>query len=242
MDHSGQVSAVAPELVGSSHQAASTKVTEVALTRAGALRLDAIDLLRGLVIVLMVLDHVRDYVHAPAFVFSATDLTQTNPILFMTRWVTHLCAPTFVFLSGVSIFMQRANGKAPGAEPIPADARLMADCIGIHRHRVWLQLGPAARVHAGDLGYRREHDPHGRVGTIAGDGSVGIRRDHRHRISIGGFVRRSQIIGRLGAGVVPHHAAGPDFLLAWLYSVSGDSVVRRDVPGLWARIHFPPAR
>jgi uncharacterized membrane protein len=108
-------SSVAPEFVGASDNSASAVTNQVALTRAGVLRLDAIDLLRGLVIVLMVLDHVREYVHAPAFVFSPTDLTQTNPLLFMTRWVTHLCAPTFVFLAGVSIFMQRANGKEPAA-------------------------------------------------------------------------------------------------------------------------------
>lgn len=110
MDHSAQASAVAPEYVG---HLETSEFKQLALTRAGALRLDAIDLLRGLVIVLMVLDHVRDFVHASAFVFSATDLTKTHPILFMTRWITHLCAPTFVFLAGVSIFMQRANGKSP---------------------------------------------------------------------------------------------------------------------------------
>lgn len=113
MDQSAQAPAVAPEFVGGRNEAVSINTNQAALTRAGALRLDAIDLLRGLVIVLMVLDHVRDYVHAPAFLFSATDLAQTNPILFMTRWITHLCAPTFVFLAGVSIFMQRANGKPP---------------------------------------------------------------------------------------------------------------------------------
>ncbi|GFE81760.1 hypothetical protein GCM10011487_37600 [Steroidobacter agaridevorans] len=115
MDERALAPVVSPEFVGVGESSAATAAKEVALTRAGALRLDAIDLLRGLVIVLMVLDHVRDYVHAPAFLFSATDLTQTTPLLFMTRWVTHLCAPTFVFLAGVSIFMQRANGKAPAA-------------------------------------------------------------------------------------------------------------------------------
>jgi uncharacterized membrane protein len=114
MDPNGQASALAPEFVGRERDSAITRLpTRIALTRAGALRLDAIDLLRGFVIVLMVLDHVRDYVHAPAFLFSPTDLTQTTPLLFMTRWMTHLCAPTFVFLSGVSIFLQRVNGKAP---------------------------------------------------------------------------------------------------------------------------------
>lgn len=113
MDERALASVVSPEFVGVRDASTTTAGNEVALTRAGALRLDAIDLLRGLVIVLMVLDHVRDYVHAPALVFNPTDLTQTHPLLFMTRWITHLCAPTFVFLAGVSIFMQRANGKAP---------------------------------------------------------------------------------------------------------------------------------
>ena len=112
MDQSNQVAAVAPELVGQAPPA-SVASKETGLTRGGALRLDAIDSLRGLVIILMVLDHVRDYVHATAFVFSPTDLTQTTPLLFMTRWVTHLCAPTFVFLSGVSIYLQSCNGKSP---------------------------------------------------------------------------------------------------------------------------------
>lgn len=88
---------------------------ERALTRAGAVRIDVIDLLRGLVIILMVLDHVRDFFHESAFVFDPTDVSRATPMLFATRWVTHLCAPTFLFLSGVSIFLQRANGKNPRA-------------------------------------------------------------------------------------------------------------------------------
>jgi len=84
------------------------------LTRSGAARLDAIDMMRGLVIVFMVLDHVRDFFHASANSFDPTDPVKSYPLLFATRWITHLCAPTFVFLAGASIFLQKANGKADG--------------------------------------------------------------------------------------------------------------------------------
>lgn len=80
------------------------------LTRSGAARLDALDILRGLVICLMVLDHVRDYFHASGQ-FDPMDVAQTHPLLYLTRFVTHFCAPTFVFLAGVSAFLQKANGK-----------------------------------------------------------------------------------------------------------------------------------
>ena len=82
-------------------------------TRAGAARDDAIDLLRGLVIAIMVLDHVRDFFHVSATSFDPTDPVRSYPLLYLTRWVTHLCAPTFVLLAGVSIYFQKAGGKAP---------------------------------------------------------------------------------------------------------------------------------
>ena len=80
---------------------------------AAGVRITEIDMLRGLVIVLMALDHVRDYIHIGAFTYNPLDPEQTTPWLYVTRWITHLCAPTFVLLAGVSAYLQLAKGKTP---------------------------------------------------------------------------------------------------------------------------------
>lgn len=68
-------------------------------------RLGSIDFTRGLVIVIMALDHIRDLLYEGGVTRDPLDLANTTPVLFMTRFITHFCAPVFVFLSGTSAFL-----------------------------------------------------------------------------------------------------------------------------------------
>lgn len=69
-------------------------------------RIYAIDVLRGLVMVIMALDHTRDFFHAEAFTRDPLDPATTNILMFFTRFITHYCAPVFILLAGMSIYLQ----------------------------------------------------------------------------------------------------------------------------------------
>ena len=74
-------------------------------------RLDSVDLLRGVIMVIMLLDHTRDFTHWATPEFDPTDPARTWPALFFTRWITHFCAPLFVLLAGVGSYLQLGRGK-----------------------------------------------------------------------------------------------------------------------------------
>lgn len=90
----------------------TSDVVELIPKPARGSRIDSVDLLRGLVMVIMLIDHTRDFVHHDTFFFDPSDMTRTNPALFFTRWITHYCAPIFIFLSGAGSYFQIARGKS----------------------------------------------------------------------------------------------------------------------------------
>jgi uncharacterized membrane protein len=111
-----QPAAIDPMLPNVAPGAATAEIRSL-IRRASALRsrIDSVDLLRGLVMVFMLIDHTRDFVHRDTFFFDPSDMTKTYPALFFARWITHFCAPVFVFLAGSSAYFQLARGK-PKAE------------------------------------------------------------------------------------------------------------------------------
>lgn len=77
-------------------------------------RVQSLDLLKGIILLLMALDHTRDFFHSSAFLFNPLDPQQSNWPLYLTRWITHFCAPAFSLLASVSAFF--VGGKKSATE------------------------------------------------------------------------------------------------------------------------------
>jgi uncharacterized membrane protein len=73
-------------------------------------RIASVDILRGIIMVIMALDHVRDF-FSNFRKYDPLDLDHTSVMMFFTRWITHFCAPVFVFLAGTSVFLSLSRGK-----------------------------------------------------------------------------------------------------------------------------------
>jgi uncharacterized membrane protein len=90
----------------------TTTIAATSAATAQPARLQSVDILRGLVMIIMALDHSRDFLMNPAL--DPTDLAHTYPALFLTRWITHFCAPVFVLLAGTGAFLSTSNGRSQG--------------------------------------------------------------------------------------------------------------------------------
>lgn len=100
-------------------------------------RILSIDILRGMVMLIMALDHVRDFFHVTAMTDDPLNLQTTTPVLFFTRWITHFCAPIFVFLSGTSAYL---SGKRKSKKELS---------IFLIKRGVWLVLAEIVIVTLG---------------------------------------------------------------------------------------------
>ncbi len=106
-------------------------------------RLQSIDLLRGLAMIVMLLDHTRDFVHREGLTGDAMDPTTTTPALYFTRWITHFCAPTFVLLAGLASRLQLARGTTRpelSSYLLQRGLFLVALELVVLRPLIWFQL------------------------------------------------------------------------------------------------------
>src|SRR5437763_1099522 len=93
-----------------SSPALTTGNPKISLRKAPAPRLVSVDILRGLVMIIMALDHTRDFM--TYLRFPPEDMAHTYGALFFTRFITHYCAPVFAFLAGTGAFLSTSRGKS----------------------------------------------------------------------------------------------------------------------------------
>src|SRR5437773_12074368 len=74
-------------------------------------RVPSVDAWRGLIMIIMALDHTREFFHSGAMSFQPEDLTRTTTVLFFTRWITHFCAPVFMFTAGLGAFFWLSRSR-----------------------------------------------------------------------------------------------------------------------------------
>jgi len=113
-------------------------------------RIASIDLLRGIVMVFMLLDHARDFVHRDGLTRNPSDPDTTTAALFFTRWITHFCAPTFVLLAGASARIQLDRGverKALASFLVERGLILVALELVLLRPLIWFQLDYSFAAH-----------------------------------------------------------------------------------------------
>jgi uncharacterized membrane protein len=79
-------------------------------------RIQSVDALRGAIMMLMAIDHIRDYIARSAMQFLPTDLSRTTAAIFLTRWITHFCAPVFMLTAGLGAFFWMTHGHRSRAE------------------------------------------------------------------------------------------------------------------------------
>lgn len=92
-----------------------TAVSAIPPRPATTARIQSVDALRGAIMMLMAIDHIRDFIAQSAMQFSPTDLSRTTAAIFFTRWITHFCAPVFFLTAGISAFLwrQRSGRSKP---------------------------------------------------------------------------------------------------------------------------------
>ncbi len=79
-------------------------------------RIQSVDALRGAIMMLMAIDHIRDYVARSAMQFLPTNLTRTTAAIFFTRWITYFCAPVFMLTAGLGAFFWMSRGHRSKGE------------------------------------------------------------------------------------------------------------------------------